>query len=84
LERPLSIIFIQNGFEQQNASTVFIAMPPFSYTLAVKALKPGESTTEDLSDFTKDSGARFDPNQYRVTEVWIGGADYDYKEYGSQ
>jgi len=58
--------------------------PLFGYGIRIHELKSGESVTISLEQFTKDNGERFNPNNYRVVKLWIGGGDFDYVAYGSQ
>jgi TolA-binding protein len=57
--------------------------PMSGYGIRLPALPIGKSITIPLEQFTKDNGERFNPAAYRVTELWIGGGDYDYEKFGA-
>jgi hypothetical protein len=71
-----------DSFDWPELDVYINGSPPFSYTARIQALKSGESATYDLNQFAKSDGERFNPDAYKVTELWIGGDDYDYKKYG--
>ncbi len=58
--------------------------PLVGYGIHIPELKSGESDTIPLTQFTKDSGERFNPETFRVVKLWIGGGDFDYVEYDYQ
>src|SRR6185369_3341488 len=51
------------------------------YEASIKPLKVGEDASYRLRDFTKNDGERFDPDKFRVKEVWIGGHGFGYSMY---
>jgi hypothetical protein len=55
-------------------------MPPFCYKAEWRAPKVGETARIPLNVFVKQT-RRFDPHTQAVTEVWIGGAGYDFVQY---
>jgi len=57
--------------------------PSSGYGIRIPALQSGKSITIPLKQFTKDNGERFNPDTYRITELWIGGEDYDYQKFGA-
>ena len=63
--------------------TIYLnGQPPFTFHANIPALKLGEELSFPLNEFAKDNGERFNPLGYKVTELWIGGGDYDLKQYG--
>lgn len=57
--------------------------PLSGYGIRLPAIESGKSITVPLRQFTKATGERFSPTAYRVTELWIGGGDYDYQKLGA-
>jgi hypothetical protein len=57
-------------------------MPPFTYKAQCIYPSVGEKVSVNLDDFTEKNGTRFNPRSHAVTEVWVGGAGYDYKAFG--
>ena len=55
--------------------------PPFAYKTACSAPAIGQTVRIPLTSFVKKDGERFNPLSYAVTEVWVGGAGYDYESY---
>src|SRR5262249_18773339 len=69
------------GSGDWNKIALFINEVAFGYEARI-SLKAGESGTYSLRDFCKDDGRRFDPSQYRVLKIWIGGDGYDFAAFG--
>ncbi len=76
-----SLIVKNVGTEDWNGVSIYIdSNPPFGYS-ATLSLKAGEKARYRLVDFTKENGERFNPINFKVKLVWIGGAGYDYEKY---
>ena len=64
------------------AMVVYInGTPPFTYKAVCSAPAVGNSVRVPLNTFAKKDGQIFNPLAYTVTEVWIGGSGYDYKQF---
>jgi hypothetical protein len=55
--------------------------PPFSYKATVVAPAVGKSVRIPLASFVKKDGTRFNPLTHAVTEIWVGGNGFDFKQY---
>ena len=77
-----SLVVENKSSEDWPVLTLYLnGSPPFTYNVSIAPLRPGGIITIPLSKFTKRNGQRFDASAYRVTEVWIGGGDFDYAKY---
>ncbi|HEV2350832.1 MAG TPA: hypothetical protein VG028_13405 [Terriglobia bacterium] len=56
--------------------------PPWAFHATIPSLAAGQKINVSLRSFAKDDGLRFDPSNYKVTELWIGGGSYDFRKYG--
>lgn len=57
--------------------------PPFGYGVRLNNVAPLESKAIPLREFTKPkTGERFNPSQFKVTRVWVGGSGYTYEAHG--
>ncbi|MEI7535299.1 MAG: hypothetical protein WCK57_13105 [Verrucomicrobiae bacterium] len=57
--------------------------PMSGYGIRIPSLQIGKGITIPLSQFTKDNGERFNPSAYKVTELWMGGGNFDYEKFGA-
>jgi hypothetical protein len=61
------------------ALTFYInGQPPFTWRHKVGPIPPHEEFFVSLNEFTKKDGRRFNPFEYKVTEIWAGGDGFDY------
>lgn len=78
------MILNDNNFDWPVLNVYINGMPSQGYGLRIRALKQTESVTINLTDFTKqENGEIFNPSAYRVTQLWIGGGDFDYVKYAN-
>ena len=56
-------------------------MPPFTYKAVCIGPGVGKTVRVPLNTFVKEDGLRFNPKTHAVSEVWIGGAGYDYIKF---
>lgn len=81
-----TFLYIRNAGAEDWPSgvTVYInGMPPFTYHAQMRALAVDQSAKIFLDDFAKDNGERFDPARFKITDLWIGGAGFDYSKFGA-
>ncbi len=68
-------------FDWHDTQIYLNGQPGFTYHYTLDTLKAGESVSIPLISFDND-GKRFQPLEYKVTKVWIGGGGFDYHSYG--
>jgi hypothetical protein len=74
---------VHNGdtFDWHDTEIYLNGRPPFTYHYKLGTLTSGESVTIPLISFD-DDGKRFQPTEYKVTVIWIGGGGFDYRSFG--
>jgi hypothetical protein len=77
-----SVQVTNNGSADWTVAVVYInGTPPFTFKATVDAPEVGKTISIPLSSFVTKSGDRFDPRTKALTEIWIGGSDYDFKKF---
>jgi hypothetical protein len=71
----------EDAFDWHGTEIYLNGRPPFTYHYVLDTLKAGESIDIPLTSFDNE-GKRFQPIEYKVTEIWIGGGGFDYHSYG--
>lgn len=81
-----SFLIVENlGPETWDDAEMYLnGNPPSAYHYHLGVLQPDHPYKIALRDFSKQDGKRFNPDEYKITVVWIGGGKYDYKSYGMQ
>lgn len=78
-----NLIVSNAGNETWKSVNVYVnSEPPFGYGCRLDNVKPLDSKIIPLTEFVENDGKRFNPNEYKVLYVCIGGGDYDYMKYG--
>lgn len=67
----------------KNIDVYINGMPPFSFKANCTLPTVGDKVSINVNEFIKKDGSRFNPFAYAVTEIWVGGAGYDYCKYGN-
>lgn len=72
----------ENADISGKAVAVYVnGMPPFAHKAVCTGPDLGKAVRLPLSSFVKKNGERFNPYTHAVTEVWVGGAGYDFSSY---
>lgn len=81
--RDSSIVITNVGSADVSGKNITLyinGMPPFTYKVDWTAPPLGESSEVPLRLFMEKDGTRFNPDAQGVTEIWMGGAGYDYEQ----